>query len=577
VKIAPSPFWLRYRLHVLGLRSIDNVVDVTNLILYELGHPIHAFDLARLRGPEIVVRCAKDGERMKTLDGLERTLTEDDLLICDGGGPVAIGGIMGGEDSEIRGDTTDVLLEVAYFDPRSIRRTSRRLGLHTDSSHRFERGVDPDGVSWAMRRATSLLCALAGGAASPVARDVHLSPIVSRQIALDPHHVSRLLGTEVPETETRAALEAIGCSISPAEQSGWRVSVPSWRPDLGRPEDLIEEVARIRGYDAIPTSLPRVLPSGRGVAPRLRAMRRLRETAAHLGLLEAVNFAFVSRGELERARVDTDAVALANPLSEERTVMRTSLLPGLLGDVARARRHQAGTVALFELARTYRKHAGEPLPDEPVELALVLAGPRREHVAPGGDHDFYDAKGAIASILEGAFGVSVEAIADEGLDADAPYLHPRRRARLTLGGSPIGLLGEIHPDVGDDLDLDVRVAYASVSVDALLAVVDGLGLPQARSLARFPSIARDLAVVVPEATLAGHASRVLSDAGGDLVEALELFDVYRGPGVPEGHKSLAYRIVYRDPDATLTDKRVEKAHEAVQRAAREVLGGSLRE
>ena len=577
VKIGPSPFWLRYRLHVLGLRSIDNVVDVTNLVLNELGHPIHAFDLARLRGPEIVVRCATAGEKMKTLDGIERELTEDDLLICDSGGPVAVAGIMGGEDSEIRADTTDVLLEVAYFDPRSIRRTSRRLGLHTDSSHRFERGIDPGGVSWAMRRATSLLCALAGGAASPVARDIQPAPIHARQIAFDPGHVSRLLGTEVSEAETRAALEAIGCAISPAEESGWRVSVPTWRPDLGRPEDLIEEVARIRGYDAIPTSLPRVLPSGRGVAPRLRAMRRLRETAAHVGLLEAVNFAFVSRGELERARVSTDAVVLANPLSEERTVMRTSLLPGLLGDVARARRHQAGTVALFELARTYLNRPGEPLPDEPVELSLVLAGPRREHVASSGDQDFYDAKGAIASILEGAFGVSVEAVVDDSLDADAPYLHPRRRARLHVRGAPIGLVGEIHPDVCDALDLDVRVAHASVSVDALLAAVDGMGLPQARPLPRFPAIVRDLAVVVPEETLTGHAARVLAEAGGDLAEAVELFDVYRGPGVAEGHKSLAYRIVYRDPDATLTDKRVEKAHAAVLQAARKTLGGSLRE
>jgi phenylalanyl-tRNA synthetase beta chain len=577
VKVGPSPFWLRYRLHVLGLRAIDNVVDVTNLVLYELGHPIHAFDLARLRGPEIIVRLAEEGERMTTLDGEERALSSDDLMICDAEGPVAVAGVMGGADSEIREDTTDVLLEVAYFDPRSVRRTGRRLGLHTDSSHRFERGVDPHGVPWAMRRAASLLCSLAGGAASPVARDVYPKPISERQIPLAPAHVGRLLGLEIPEQECRRALEGVGCAISPGEESGWRVTAPTWRPDLGRPEDLIEEVGRVRGYDAVPTELPRVLPSGRGVAPRLRATRRLREAAADLGLLEAVNFSFVSRADLERARVDTDGPMLANPLSEEREVMRTSLLPGLLSNVARARRHQAGAVALFELARTYRARAGEPLPEEPLELAVALAGPRVEHVGETGHFDFYDGKGVLVSILEAAFGLAPQTVADEALGEDAPYLHPRRRARVRAGGRDVGVLGEVHPDIGDALDLDVRVVFGALDVNALLDAVAEQGVPQAAPLPRFPAVLRDLAVLVPEATEAAAVADVLREAGGALAEDVELFDVYRGKGIPEGQKSLAYRIVYRDPDATLTDKRVEKAHRAVVKAARERLGATVRE
>lgn len=576
VKVGPSPLWLRHRLHVLGVRSIDNVVDVTNLVLFELGHPIHAFDLLRVRGPEIVVRLAREGERMATLDGVERALTADDLLICDGEGPVAIAGVMGGLDSEIRADTSAVLVEVAYFDPRSIRRTSRRLGLHTDSSHRFERGVDPNGVPWAMRRAASLICSLANGAAAPAARDVYPRRVEPRRVALASGHVSRLLGAEVAEQEIRVALEGIGCAISPGEEDGWRVSAPTWRPDLSRPEDLVEEVARVRGYDSIPTSLPRVLPSGRGVAPRARAARRLREAAADLGLLEAVSFAFVSRADLERARVPTDAVALANPLSEERTVMRTSLLPGLLAAAARARRHQARAVTLFELARVYRP-IGEPLPAEPLELAILLAGPRVDHVGEAGAYDFYDGKGTLESIAGAALGAPLEATHDEALDADAPYLHPRRRARLLVGGAPVGVLGEVHPDVTDELGLDARAVYGVLDVDALLAASGARGLPQARPLPRFPAVSRDVAFVVRDAVAAGAVAGVVREAGGVLVEAVELFDVYRGAGIEPGHKSLAYRVVYRDPDATLTDKVVDKTHAQVLRALRERLGAALRE
>lgn len=569
VRVAPSPFWARYRLHVLGLRAIDSVVDATNLVLYEAGHPIHAFDLARLNGPEIVVRLAKDGERMKTLDGVERLLTADDLLICDGAVPVALAGVMGGQDSEIRADTTSVLIEVAYFDPRSIRRTSRRLGIHTDSSHRFERGVDPNGVAYAMRRAAALIGAHADGAAAPCARDIYPKHIPERQIALAPRHVSSLLGMPVRDADARTALEGIGCAISPGEKDGWRVNAPTWRPDLARPEDLIEEVARVRGYELVPSEIPRVVPSGRGMSPRMRAARRLREAAADLGLLEAVNFAFVSRAALAKARAPSDAVALANPISEERTVMRTSLLPGLLEDIARTRSHDARGVALFELARTYHPRASEKLPHEKLELAIALAGPRVDHVGAGGMYDFYDAKGAVESLLQGALGISIEAVA-----AETPYLHPRRCAVLRVGDREIGVLGEVHPDVSEAFDLDVRVAYAALDVDALLVERT---LPKASPLPRFPAVARDVALVVGEAIEARAVERVLRAAGAPLAEAVELFDVYRGRGIVDGHKSLAYRIVYRDPEATLTDRRVDQAHAAVIAAARAELGASVRE
>ena len=576
VTVQRSPWWLRYRLHVLQVRAINNVVDITNLVLLEAGHPIHGFDLARLRGGEIIVRTARAGETIKTLDEVERPLLEDDLLICDAEGPVAVAGVMGGFNSEINASTTDVLVEVAYFDPRSVRRTSRRLGLHTDASHRFERGVDPNGVPWAIRRAVGLLCQLGGGAASPYARDVYPTPIRERAIAFDPAHVPRLMGADISEASTRSALEAIGCSISPAVESGWRVHAPTWRPDLARPEDLVEEVARIAGYDTIPTELPRILPSGRGLAPRARLARRLKEAAADLGLLEAVNFSFVSRADLDRAKVDTAALELANPLTEERSVMRTSLLPGLLGDVARARRHQAGAVTLFECARTYHPREGEALPDEPLSLAIALAGSRTAHVGDDGPFDFYDGKGVLCSIVQAALGATAEAVTDDSLDQDAPFLHPRRRARLRIDGEPVGVLGELHPDVTESVGLDLRVVYGELSVERLLAVAAQRGIPQARPLPRFPSVSRDVALVVPDSLEVQAAQDALQDAGGELLEAVELFDVYRGEGIAEGDKSLAFRVIYRDPESTLTDKRVEKAHRSLLKQALKSLGARQR-
>lgn len=569
VKVQRSPWWLRYRLHVLGVRPIDNIVDITNLVLFELGHPIHAFDLARVRGQRIEVRLAAEGEKMATLDGEERTFTADDLLICDGEGPVAVAGVMGGADSEIREDTRDVLIEVAYFDPRSIRRTSRRLGLHTDSSHRFERGVDPNGVPWAMRRAASLMCNLAGGAAAPTARDVYPSPIGERAIDLAPDHPSRLLGRDIDEATVRRALEAVGCSISPGEERGWRVSAPTWRPDLGRPEDLVEEVARTVGYDSIPTELPRVLPSGRGLAEHLAAARRLREAAADVGLLEAVNYAFVAPSDLERARVSTETLKLANPLSEERSVMRTSLLPGLLDATARARRHQAGAVTLFELARIYEP-SGEPLPNERYRLAIALAGPRRAHVGTEGAFDFYDVKGALLAVVDAALGLQLETVA---LETPVPSLHPRRSAEVRVAGrdARVGVIGEVHPDVSDALDLDVRVAFASVELDALIEAARDAGVPQATELPRFPSTSRDVAFVAAADLPAGTLAAALRDTDEALVERVHLFDVYTGPGLPEGRKSLAFRVVYRDPDKTLTDKRVDKAHKRLVQAVSNAL------
>ncbi|MCA9608067.1 MAG: phenylalanine--tRNA ligase subunit beta, partial [Myxococcales bacterium] len=510
-------------------------------------------------------------------DDVERTLTADDLLICDGEGPVAVAGVMGGADSEMGEGTRDVLIECAYFDPRSVRRTSRRLGLHTEASHRFERGVDPSAVRAVLARAATLLAELGGGAVVPDGLDVVARSIEAPSVVLCHARMARLLGVEVPPAFTRRVLEGIGCEVLDDAAAAIEVRVPSHRPDLAMEADLIEEVARIYGYDRVPTAVPRVRPSKDGTPVSIRFDRRLREAAAAgAGLTEAITYAFVAPGALEAARVSTQAVPLHNPLSEERSVMRTSLLPGLLANVARARRHQAGTVTLFELARVYHPVDGEALPSEPLHLAVAMAGPRVDHVSEAAAYDFYDGKGVLGSVVEATLGAQLEAVTDDALDAEAPFLHPRRRARLVIDGTPVGVLGELHPDIGDDAGLDVRMVYGELDVDRLLEVSAARGVPQARALPRFPAVSRDLALVVDEPVEVGAVAAALEGAGVELVEAIELFDVYRGTGIEPGKKSLAFRVVYRDAEATLTDKKVDQAHRRVVDAAVERFGAKLR-
>ena len=571
VRIAPSPFWLRYRLHNLGLRALSNVVDATNLILLEWGHPIHAFDLARLAGPKVVVRRAAEGEKMATLDEVERTFTEDDLLICDANGPVAVAGVMGGRDTEIRDETSDVLIECAYFDPRSIRRTSRRLGLHTDSSHRFERGVDPGAVPRVLASASSLIAELGAGAAATTAIDRIAKPFEQTSIRFRPSRAAQLLGTPVSKAESLDILESLGCRVSEDGGDLLIAEAPSWRPDLGREVDLIEEVARVRGYEEIPTAVPRVHPSKAGTSGLLKFVDSLREAAMASGLYEAVNYGFVSSDDLRKARVSTNAVPLANPLSEERSVMRTSLLPGLTAAAARAQRRGATEVRLFELARTFQP-TNETLPRENSVLAITLAGEHAGWIGGEQSFDLYDGKGVIQAILAHAFGRVPELTI-----AEVPsFLHPKRSAIVTLASRPVGFVGEIHPDVGDDLELVGRVIYAELDVELLYALSEELGPMQARGLPKYPAVTRDIAMLVRDEFSAGEIADALSEAAKGLAESVRLFDLYRGDQIPDGHRSLAFRVTYRDPEGTLTDKRVDKVHAALAKLASDRFEATIR-
>lgn len=584
VCIGPSPLWLRSRLASLGVRSISNIVDITNLVLLEYGHPMHAFDLERIRGARIIVRRATAGERMKTLDGVERVLDQDDLLICDAEGPVALGGVMGGENTEIRADTRRVLFECATFNPRGIRRTSRRHGLRSESSYRFERGIDPGDVVDVLAHAGSLATRLAGAAAVPGSIHARRDPLPIVRVSLRSSRLNRLLGDDVPIVDARANLQRLGFGVTELHdgaESTLLVEVPSHRPDVAREADLIEEVARVRGLDCIPTTIPPICPQ----APRstLLLEGRARRAAVELGLSEAMTYGFVSPQDLERVGAPAPSVRLLNPITEERTVMRTSLVPGLLEVVARARRRGERNARLFAIGSVFLEARDQGLlPDERCGIAVVLAGSRDAYLERAGSFDVYDAKGIATEITERVARRSDYRVGSLPIDRRPRMLHPRAAGEIVIGDRAVGRFGLIHPDVVDDLDMAGAVAVVEIDLAALGSFCGST--PNYRPIPKLPASTRDIALVVGEDVPVCEIERVIREAAGPLCESLEIFDVFRGTGIPQGCRSVAFHVVYRDPKAsvapedarTLTDEEVDHRHAHVVNVARERLGAQLR-
>lgn len=593
VTIAPSPEWLRWRLFKLGVRPISNVVDVTNLILLGWGQPMHAFDLDRVRGGRIVIRRAKQGEPFTTLDGTARELDADDLVICDGEGPSALAGVMGGQDSEIRESTKRVLLECAYFTPRGIRRTSRRHALHTESSFRFERGVDWGGVPRVLELAKGLLGELAGGAVVSGAIHAKGADPTLPVVRLRALRLNGLLGVEVPFAEATNILRRLGLEVIRDGSAEAEVRGASWRPDISREADLIEEVARVRGLDAIPTKIPAIAPQPPRISGKLE--RATAAAATGLGLSEALTYAFVSPKELEAVKAPAPVVRIVNPLSEERTVMRTSLLPGLLDALGRARRHGEQSVRLFAIgsrflpasdetksvARPRRPEDAAVLPGERPTFAAVLAGPRPTHLSVPAPVDVFDAKGIALEMAERLTGRVAKARLAAGTPGTA-HLHPRGAGEVLLEGRRVGVFGPLHPDVVDAFGLGGEAFVVELDLAELEAL--GERTPHYRPIPRLPPVTRDVALVVSDDVSAEQVEGVIREAAGELCESVQLFDMFRGGSVPEGHRSLAFHLVYRDPKAasapdkarTLTDREVDQRHAEVVKAATERLGGQLR-
>jgi len=586
VTVGPSPSWMKRRLELCGVRSINNVVDVTNYVMLESGQPLHAFDLDKVGGAEIVVRLARPGEKLISLDGKARELDPDDLVIADREKAQAIGGVMGGAESEVSASTRRVLLEVANFLPATVRRSAKRHALHTEASHRFERGVDVDGVPWVIDRAAALLAEVGQGTVLQGRADVYPAPVKPRQVRLRHAKVRGLLGAEIPREECRRILEALGFRVVAVEAGEEAVAyeIPAGRVDVEREEDLVEEVARIHGYERIPIQLPRGVARLVPEPKELEIHARVRGALSGRGFDEVLNYSFLSPkeqpwvapGPPEGMGKDRDWICLSNPLSLEQSVMRESLYGGLLQNVARNLRHQPAGLRFYELGRVYRvdPEGGKkrrPVAREPLHAAGVLWGLREGRTWTSKDAavDFYDAKGAVEAVLEA---LSIRGAAFEPREG-VPY-HPRASAAVMLGGAEVGTLGELHPKSAKALGVPQALYLFELDVDALAA--HARLEPAFEEIGKYPAVLRDLAVVVDAAMPQDALRAVIREVGGELLEEATVFDVYTGKPIPEGKKNLAYALRYRANDRTLTDAEVNQAHGRIVEELDRRLKGSLR-
>ncbi|MBN1662176.1 MAG: phenylalanine--tRNA ligase subunit beta [Deltaproteobacteria bacterium] len=563
--IKPSPLWMRLRLEAVGLRAINNIVDVTNFVMMEMGQPLHAFDFRFLEEGRIVVRRSKPGEPFISLDGKERVLRNDTLMICDGRKPVAIGGIMGGLNSEVKDDTETILIESAYFNPVSIRRSSKWLQMSTDAAFRFERGIDPQGQLMALDRAARLMADLSGGTICKNAINCCPKPIEAiRDIPLRVKKVRDTLGAPVSADDIVKTLESIEIDVrkdSHAQEETFLVTPPAFRVDLTREIDLIEEVARLYGYDRIPVTMPAVTAASITQNSRERLSERIKNILNGCGYSEVINYSFVTFRACDLLRLDADderrnVVRIRNPLTEDQSVMRTTIVYSLL-ETMRKNSH-AGTfdLKIFEMGRTYIQKQSGKLPEENNKLGLLLTGARYEDLWHFKDlqGDFYDLKGTLENIFDNLNIGSVKFVSG----ANEPFLHPGRSCSLMINDRCFGYMGEVHPDLLDGLDLRNPAQISEIDIDVLMACYTDVLM--FKELSRFPSSTRDVAFLVRE-EMEGDA--VISAAMADpeeLLEKVSIFDVYDGKGISPGKKSVGLRFCYRAPDRTLTDEEVNKVH-----------------
>lgn len=557
VTVRPSPPHIADRLTLLGMRPINNVVDASNYVMLELGQPSHPYDLARVGGGGLRVRRARDGESLVTLDGVERRFTTDDLLICDADdNPDGIGGIMGGASSEIGGETHDVLVEMAWFHPMHIVKSSRRLGIRSEASARFEKGTDPDIIPLAHDRFIELLGDAVGKVATGMV-DVAGELPEPATVRVRTERVNGLLGTELTPDEMIDLLEPIGFRCTPAGRD-LEVTIPSWRPDSATEIDVVEEVGRHYGYERIGAVVPPAVHFG-GLSPRQADRRAVREALVGLGLSEALPMPFLAPDDVARAGLPHDVITITNPLIADESVLRPSLLPGLLKTIEYNESHRAAGVALFELGHVFRAPAHpQPLPDEREHLAVAIAGAE----APAA----VEVWEALATAL---------AVPNRSLTrGEAPGLHPTRTALVAVAGEEIGAVGEVHPRVLEAFGIGERVAWMEVDLGRLLDLPHG-DRPYVR-VSRFPSSDIDLAFETPDDVPAAAVETALRHGAGELLARLELFDVYRGTGVADGARSLAYRLRLQSTERTLTDAEIAEVREECVRAVHDATGATLR-
>ncbi len=570
VKVKSSPFWLQDRLLSVGLRPINNIVDITNFVLMETGQPLHAFDFDRLAENRIVVRTARSGEKFFTLDQKERTLDADMLMICDGQKPVAVGGVMGGLNSEIETGTSRVLIESAYFSPVSIRKTSKKLGVSTEASHRFERGVDPEGTIRAVNRAARLTAELAGGTLVEGLIDEYPKPFKPAQVSVSVQRTRQLLGIELDPGHIKNLLESIEFEvdniIADGDDHRLEVTAPTFRVDISIPEDLMEEVARLAGYNNIPITFPAMPAEARPPSRQLEVRRRLRQLMTGFGFSEVITYSFVHRLSSERlglAATDPrrSQIPIVNPLAEDQAVMRTSLIPGLLETMRYNLTRQVKTLKIFEVGKIFIPRANQALPQEPEVLAVLWTGMRYEASWHGAQIpcDFFDIKG----VAEGLLGaLKIGGLRFTRMDDDAcDYTRAGYCAWIMAGDSTVGRVGEIHPRIRDNFELKQSAYIFELELPHLIPLIPAA--VSFKPIPKFPAIYRDITIIVDRAVEAQSILEAVKNMGETLVETVHLFAVFEGDPVAAGKKSISFRLTYRSGAKTLVDDDVNQLHKLI--------------
>lgn len=562
--IGDSPLWMQQRLRHVGVRPISNLVDVTNYVMYELGQPLHAFDYDKVQGQAIHVRHAEAGEKMVTLDDTERSLLATDLLICDAKAPVALAGVMGGQTSEVSDTTTSILLESANFDAMSIRRTAKRLGLHSDASHRFERTVDPNVADLAGQRAALLLAELGGGRVVAGLVDCYPSIIEAQNVTMRLSRCAALSGIEVAKEVVIETLGRQGLEVTSSGEDEISVLVPTARADIRREVDLIEEVVRIYGFDRVPATLPSTTLRPKSIADRRRVRGQRAMVAA--GYCESLTYGFTSPKRIADLGLPADdrrtqAIGIDNPMTVEQSVMRTSLWPNLLAAVGHNRKREVRDVRLFELGHVFlRSEPDKELPDEPLQLCAVIAGHKDGWLRPGQEVDFFDAKGAVLAVLEGIYGSS------DGFDfrpnPQATPLHPGISAGVfDKSGAEIGCVGELHPHVRKAYDLDTQVFGFELDLGSMAVPDDAqmVGIP------RYPAVTRDISMLLSATVPASQVRSIIEDCQESMIAQVHVLEDYRDPAhVPKGKKGMLWSVTYRSAECTLTDAEVDQVHQRVE-------------
>lgn len=563
--IGDSPLWLQQRLRNVGVRPISNLVDVTNYVMFELGQPLHAFDYEKIQGQEIKVRHAQADEVMITLDDVERRLKASDLLICDAKAPVALAGVMGGQTSEVSDATTSILLESANFEAMTIRRTAKRLGLHSDASHRFERAVDPNVASFACQRAALLLAELGGGQVVQGEVDCYPTTIEPKEVRMRLSRCAALSGIEVAKEVVIETLGRQGLEAKEAGADEISVMVPTARADIGREVDLIEEVVRLYGFDRVPATLPDTTVRPTSIADQRRVRGQQAMIAA--GYCESLTYGFTSPKRIADLGLPADdrrsqPIAIDNPMTLDQSVMRTSLWSNLLAAVAHNRKRDVRDVRLFELGHVFLKSdEATELPDEPLQLCAVIAGHSEGWLRPGAEVDFYDAKGAAQAVLEGVYG-SAEGFEFRPNPSAAP-LHPGISAGIfNKSGKEIGCVGEVHPHVRKAYDLEAKVFGFELNLGAMAAPED----TQMAGIPRYPAITRDISMFLAEGVPASQVRTIIKDCQEPLIAQVHVLEDYRDPAhVPDGKKGMLWSVTYRSLERTLTDAEVDEVHQRVEK------------